>query len=178
MPRARSISLTARLAAVRLFLCDVDGILTDCSVFMDGQTEWKQFNVQDGLGLHLLQRFGVRVGWISGRSSPATDQRARDLKVDFLYQGPERKVAVAEKYLAQLDLTWAQVSYMGDDLLDLGILRRAGAAISVPNGCAEAQAQAHYVTKAVGGHGAVREVVDLILRAQKHWDNLVEEYRQ
>lgn len=171
-------TLTDRLAGVKLFLCDVDGILTDCSVFMDGNLELKQFNIQDGLGLRLLQRQGIKVGWISGRRSFATEQRARDLQVDFLRQGKESKVAVAEEILSQTGRSWDEVCFMGDDLLDLGAMWRAGLAVSVPNGIMEAREQAHYVTRAWGGHGAVREVVDLILKAQRRWESLVKEYRE
>lgn len=176
MPRLPSKSLAAKFARVKLLLCDVDGVLTDCSIFMDGRRELKQFNIQDGLGLRLLQRCGILVGWISGRPSPATAQRARDLKVDFLRQGQESKVAVVEGILAETGLAWAQVCFMGDDLLDYGPMKRAGVSVSVPAGTDEARARADYVTAARGGHGAVREVATLILKAQKKWTPLVEEY--
>lgn len=176
MPRSLSKSLVAKFARVKLFLCDVDGVLTDCSIFMDGEREMKRWNLQDGLGLRLLQRFGIRVGWVSGRPSPATEQRAKDLKVDFLRQGKERKVRVVEEILSDTGLAWSDVCFMGDDLLDYGALRRAGVAVSVPDGSDEARALADYVTAARGGQGAVREVVTLILKAQKKWEPLVEEY--
>ena len=176
MPRTSTKSLATRLARVKLFLCDVDGVLTDCAVFMNGQGETKRFDVQDGLGLRLLQRCGLRVGWISGRPSFATQQRAEDLKVDFLRQGKESKVKVVEAILAETGLTWAEVCFVGDDLLDLGAMKRAGVAVAVPNGVEEALALADYVTKAPGGHGAVREVVTMILNAQKKWDGLVKEF--
>jgi 3-deoxy-D-manno-octulosonate 8-phosphate phosphatase (KDO 8-P phosphatase) len=175
-PRVISKSLRARLARVRLFLCDVDGVLTDCSVSMDGRREMKQFDIRDGLGLRLLQRSGIRVGWISGRASPATSQRARDLQVDFLRQGKEGKVAVIERILEETGLKWDAVCFMGDDLLDLGAMRRAGVAISVPEAIEEARAQADYVTKAPGGHGAVREAATLLLRGQDRWRALVREF--
>ena len=176
MPRLSSKSLAAKLARVKLFLCDVDGVLTDGTVFMDGEGETKQFSVLDGLGLRLLQRCGIRVGWISGRPSFATTQRARDLKVDFLRQGKESKVKVVEAILAETGLTWAEVCFVGDDLLDLGAMKRAGVAVTVPNGVEEARALADCVTTARGGHGAVREVVTLVLKAQKKWEPLVKEF--
>ena len=176
MPCPSSKSLTTKFARVKLFLCDVDGVLTDCAVFMNGQSEMKRFDVQDGLGLRLLQRCGIRVGWISGRSSFATQQRAEDLQVDFLRQGKESKVKVVEAILVETGLTWAEVCFVGDDLLDLGAMKRAGVAISVPNGVEEARRLADYVTKAAGGHGAVRETLTLILKAQKKWDSLVKEF--
>jgi 3-deoxy-D-manno-octulosonate 8-phosphate phosphatase (KDO 8-P phosphatase) len=170
--------LTAKLRRVRVFLCDVDGILTNATVVMGGGVEYKVFNVQDGLGLRLLQRCGVRVGWVSARPSAATQQRADDLKLDFLHQSSSSKVGAVEDILGQAGATWAQLCYMGDDIVDLGVLKRAGAAVTVANAIPEAKAMADYVTVAEGGRGAVREVVTLILRAQGHWDRLVAEYAQ
>jgi len=170
------LALRPRLERVRLFLCDVDGVLTDCAVYMNGRRELKRFDVQDGLGLRLLQRCGIRVGWISGRPSPATTQRAADLKVDYLHQSAGSKVQAIERILSKAGLGWGQVCFVGDDLLDLGAMKRAGLAVAVPAAIPEAKALAHLVTRAPGGAGAVREVVDLILRAQGHWDALVKEY--
>lgn len=182
MPRPRSQivskALTRRLAGVRLFLCDVDGVLTDGTVTMGDDREYKRFHIQDGLGLRLLQREGIRVGWVSARPSGATAQRAADLKVDFLHQSQAGKVPAVEDILARARLTWAEVCYVGDDVVDLGPLQRAGMAVAVANAIDEAKAMAHYVTRAPGGQGAVREVVDLILRAQGHWDKLVREFSQ
>jgi 3-deoxy-D-manno-octulosonate 8-phosphate phosphatase (KDO 8-P phosphatase) len=167
-----------RLQKIRLFLCDVDGILTDSSVFMDGNVETKRFHIPDGLGLRLLQREGVKVGWISARPSLATTQRARDLKVDFLHQSDTAKVAAVEKILAETKLTWEDIVYMGDDIVDLGVLKRAGFSATVPHAIAECQKIAHYVTEAPGGDGAVREVVEMILKAQGKWDALVRHFSQ
>ncbi|MFM1770754.1 MAG: hypothetical protein RJA22_3283 [Verrucomicrobiota bacterium] len=169
-------ALSRRLAGVRLFLCDVDGVLTDGTVTMGDDREYKRFHIQDGLGLRLLQREGIRVGWVSARPSSATAQRAADLKVDFLHQDKAGKVAAVEGILAQARLDWAQVCYVGDDVVDLGPLRRAGVAVAVANAIAEARAVAHYVTRAHGGQGAVREVADLILRAQGRWERLIQEF--
>jgi 3-deoxy-D-manno-octulosonate 8-phosphate phosphatase (KDO 8-P phosphatase) len=168
--------LAAKLAGVRLFLCDVDGILTDATVVMGGGAEYKVFNVQDGLGLRLLQRCGIKVGWISARPSPATSQRAADLKVDFLHQSPGCKIVAVETLLRQAGARWEEVCYMGDDIVDLGVLKRAGVAVTVANAIPEAKALADYVTLTEGGRGAVREVVHLILRAQHQWERLVREY--
>jgi 3-deoxy-D-manno-octulosonate 8-phosphate phosphatase (KDO 8-P phosphatase) len=173
---ARARDLEARLKRVRLFLCDVDGVLTDGTVFMAGETESKQFNILDGLGLRFLQREGIKVGWVSGRASPATTQRAKDLRVDFLSQGSHQKVPEIETILGQAGVTWEQLCYVGDDVLDLGALKRAGLAVAVANAIAECQALAHYVTRNSGGRGAIREVVDLILKAQGRWAALVEGY--
>ena len=177
-PRAsrRAVPLSTRLARVKLFLCDVDGVLTSGSVFMGGGGEWKEFNIQDGLGLRLLQREGIKVGWISARPSAATAQRAADLQVDFLNQDQGPKVAHAEAILRATGLGWEAVCYVGDDVVDLGVLRRAGLAVCVANGIAEAKALAHYVTRAEGGRGAVREVGRMILEAQGRWDKIVREF--
>jgi 3-deoxy-D-manno-octulosonate 8-phosphate phosphatase (KDO 8-P phosphatase) len=176
MTTTLSRSLHARFARVRLFLCDVDGVLTDGSIFMSGSEEIKLFNIPDGLGLRLLQRSGIRVGWISNRPSPATRRRARDLKIDFLHQAQDNKVPAAEAILARAGVRWDAVCYLGDDIVDLGVLRRAGLAVSVANGLPEARALAHYVTRKAGGRGAVREVAERILKAQKKWKPLVSEY--
>jgi 3-deoxy-D-manno-octulosonate 8-phosphate phosphatase (KDO 8-P phosphatase) len=159
-----------------LLLCDVDGVLTDGSLFIGGPQEVKRFNIRDGLGLVRLRRAGLKVGWISGRSSPATIRRARELKIDFLRQEKGSKVSVVESLLAQTGFRWDEVCYVGDDIIDLGVLNRAGVAVAVANGVAEARAAADYVTRADGGHGAVREVVELILKAQNKWALIVAEY--
>lgn len=161
---------------VKLFLCDVDGVLTDASVFIGEGMEIKRFHIQDGLGLRLLQKSGIRVGWVSNRPSTATTERANELKVDFLYQDKAGKVAAVESILREAGVEWDEVCYVGDDIVDLGVLRRVGLAVSVANGIEEAKRQAHYVTKAKGGHGAVREIVTLLLRAQGKWDDLVKQY--
>lgn len=175
MPR---LSLTARLRRVQLLLCDVDGVMTDGSVFMGVEGELKQYNVPDGLGLLLLRKQGIRVGWISARPSPATRVRAKDLKIDFLMQPTDGKVPAAETLLRKLGLKWERVCYVGDDVLDLGMLKRAGTAIVPSNGVAEARSLAHHVTCARGGHGAVREVSEMILKAQKKWDAIIAEYAE
>jgi len=172
---SRSTALGAALRRVRLFLCDVDGVLTDGSVFIGGREEIKQFSIQDGLGLVKLRRAGFKVGWISSRPSPATTRRARELKIDFLRQEKGSKVSVVERLLAQTGFDWEEVCYMGDDIVDLGVLNRAGVAVAVANGVAEARAAADYITRAGGGHGAVREVVELILKAQNKWRRIVME---
>jgi 3-deoxy-D-manno-octulosonate 8-phosphate phosphatase (KDO 8-P phosphatase) len=161
---------------VRLVLCDVDGVMTDGSVFMGPGGEFKQYNVPDGLGLLLLREAGIKVGWISARPSAATELRARDLKIDFLAQPTDGKVPAAEAILRKTGLKWDQVCYVGDDVLDLGMLKRAGLAISPANGVAEARAAAHHVTRACGGHGAVREVAELILKAQNKWRAIIMHY--
>lgn len=168
-------TLRSRLRATRLLLSDVDGVMTDGSVFMGEAGEFKQWSIQDGLGLLLLRRSGIRVGWISARPSAATAVRAKDLKLDFLLEPTDGKVAATEETLRKHRLKWSEICYIGDDVLDLGMLRRAGVAIAPSNATAEARALAHHVTKCRGGHGAVREVAEMILKAQGKWEGLVAE---
>jgi 3-deoxy-D-manno-octulosonate 8-phosphate phosphatase (KDO 8-P phosphatase) len=169
-------ALSARLAKVKLFLCDVDGILTDASVFIGLEQEIKRFHIRDGLGIMMLRKEGIQVGWVSNRPSTATTLRAEELKIDFLVQDKGNKVQKVENLLAQTGFKWDEVCYMGDDVVDLGVLKRVGVAASVADAITEAKAAAHYVTQADGGHGAVREVVELILKAQNRWDRLVAEH--
>jgi len=172
-------ALRPRLKSVRIFLCDVDGILTDTSVWMGAEDELKRFNIQDGLGLRLLQKEGIKVGWVSNRPSFATSQRALDLKVDFLVQSYDGdKVTAVERILEETRCPWEQACYMGDDIVDLGVLKRCGLSVTVPHGIAEAKALSHYVTTREGGHGAVREIIDLILKAQGKWEKLVAQFAQ
>lgn len=168
--------LTSRLRRVKLLLCDVDGVLTDGSLFIGGNIEGKRFHIQDGLGLGALRKSGIRVGWISNRPSAATVRRAKELKIDFLKQERRNKVAVIEELLAQLQLTWEQVCYVGDDIVDLGPLKRAGVGIAVANAVPEVMAQAEYVTRARGGSGAVRDVCELLLKAQGFWQDILASY--
>jgi len=170
--------LTQRLQRVKLFLCDVDGILTDASVFMGGGVEYKRFNIRDGLGLRLLQKCGVKVGWISARPSDATKQRADDLKIDYVIQSMGSKLQAAEELLQAAALRWEDVCFMGDDVVDLGLMKRVGVAVAVPEGISETKAIAHYVTQASGGNGAVREVTELILKAQGKWAGLIEQFSE
>jgi 3-deoxy-D-manno-octulosonate 8-phosphate phosphatase (KDO 8-P phosphatase) len=173
MPNQATKSLHARLAKIKLFLCDVDGILTDSSVFIGLDREIKRFHIRDGLGLVFLRDHGIPVGWVSNRPSLATTLRAKELKIDFLVQAKGNKVIAVEEILAKTGLKWDQVCYMGDDIVDLGVLRRAGFAATVADAVTEAKAVSHYVTRADGGRGGVREVVELILKAQNHWKKLV-----
>lgn len=161
---------------MKLFLCDVDGVLTNGTVVLGDGKEYKTFNILDGLGLLLLKRNGIRVGWISARPSAVTRQRAEELKIDFLHQQDASKVVAVESILAQAGLGWADICFVGDDIVDLGALKRAGVAVAVANAIPEAKALADYVTVAAGGQGAVRETVRLILDAQGKWERIIREY--
>ena len=180
MPEKISSSLKKRASSIKLFLCDVDGVLTDGSIFIGGEKEFKRFNIRDGLGLVLARRAGLKVGWVSARPSLATKLRADELKIDFLVQQGDNisKTAAIEKLLAQEKLNWSEVCFVGDDIIDLGPLTRAGFSVAVGDAVAEAKAAAHYVTKNVGGRGAVREAVELILRVQGKWAEFVKKYSE
>ena len=180
MPAKISAAIRQRAARIKLFLCDVDGVLTDGSIFIGGEREFKRFNIRDGLGLVLARRAGLKIGWVSARPSPATKLRADELKIHFLVQQNDRtsKTAAIEKLLAQEKMNWNEVCFVGDDIVDLGPLKRAGFAVAVADGVAEAKAAAHLVTQAAGGHGAVREVIEMILQAQKKWAPFVGHYSE
>jgi 3-deoxy-D-manno-octulosonate 8-phosphate phosphatase (KDO 8-P phosphatase) len=168
--------LLARAARIRLLLCDVDGILTDAAVFIGAAgLEFKRFNIRDGLGITQWRRAGYKIGWISARPSSATATRAAELKIDFVIQQRESKVKVIENLLRSNVYAWDEVCFMGDDIVDLGALRLAGLAVTVPQAVGAARRQAHYVTRHAGGEGAVREVIELLLRAQGRWDKIVAE---
>ena len=180
MPKPLSSTLQKKLARIQLFLCDVDGVLTDGSIFIGGPREFKRFNIRDGLGMVLARRAGLKVGWVSARPSLATRLRATELKIDFLVEQGDRlsKTGAIEKLLAQEKLGWDAVCFVGDDIVDLGPLRRAGFSAAVADGVAEAQAEADFVTRADGGRGAVREVLEMILRAQGMWEPFVAHYSE
>jgi 3-deoxy-D-manno-octulosonate 8-phosphate phosphatase (KDO 8-P phosphatase) len=166
----------ARLVRIKLFLCDVDGILTDSSIFIGQAEETKRFHIRDGLGLVMLRKEGIKVGWVSNRPSSATAKRAEELQIDFLVQNNGKKVEAVENILASTGFKWEETSYMGDDIVDVGVLKRAGFAATVADAISEAKSVSHYVTGANGGRGGVREVVELILKAQNRWNRLVEEH--
>lgn len=176
MPVKPSPALLRKLKAVKLFLTDVDGVLTDGTVYMGGGVETKRFNIRDGLGLKFLQIHGIKVGWVSRRPSSATQQRAEDLQIDFVVQHNGGKIEGVETILRQTGLNWADVCYVGDDVVDVGVMARVNLAVAVGDGVAEAKDAADYVTKAHGGHGAIREMVEMILRAQNKWKLVVSEY--
>jgi len=152
---------------IRYLLTDIDGVLTNGMVMMsEGGEETIGFSIYDGLGLSLLKEANIPVGWISGRRSKAVIKRAADLEIEECYLGISNKIETYEKILVQHRLQDEEVAYIGDDLIDLAILRRVGLAISVPNAVDAIKSQVHWVTQKRGGEGAVREVIDLILLAQ------------
>ena len=168
-------------ARVRLLGLDVDGVLTDNGVYVGpvagAGVELKRFDIQDGLGLILLKTAGLPVVWISGRASDATALRASELRVEELLQVPgPRKAQAFGELLERRGLGWKDVAFVGDDLADLPILRRVGLPIAVANAVAEVKQVAAYVTRVAGGHGAVREVIEQLLRARGEWPGILERY--
>ena len=162
---------------VRLLILDVDGVLTTGYLDYDAQGERvKSFFVQDGLGIQLLRQMGIPIAIISGRDSKVTAARAKDLKIDFLMQGAQDKGAALKQLMIDAQVTPQQCAYMGDDVIDLPILRAVGFASSVPNGHVLAQRAAHWVSSTGGGAGAVRELAELILFAQDKLDNAYAAY--
>ncbi len=164
----------ARARALRWLLCDVDGVLTDGRVYYgaDGHA-LVGFDIKDGLGLKLLQACGLKVGVVSGRSSEALVQRARELGLDAVVMGRTDKGAALAELLAAHDAEASSVAYIGDDLPDLAILRRCGLALAPADAVPEVLAAVHRVLARPGGHGAVREAVEAILRARGEWDRAV-----
>jgi 3-deoxy-D-manno-octulosonate 8-phosphate phosphatase (KDO 8-P phosphatase) len=164
----------ADLSAIRLLLTDVDGVLTDGRIHFDGEgRELKMFHVHDGAGLVYWHRCGGLSGFVSGRFSKVVEDRARELGVHEIWLRCADKRAALDDILRRRDLAPAAVAYLGDDLMDLPVMRTVGFAVSVPNGREEVRAAAHHVTQARGGEGALREVVELLLRAQHRWDEVV-----
>jgi 3-deoxy-D-manno-octulosonate 8-phosphate phosphatase (KDO 8-P phosphatase) len=161
-----------------LLLMDVDGVLTDGHVclqtFPDGHVaEMKIFNAHDGAGLKLASIVGLRTGVISGRNARAVDQRAKEAGIEFVYQGRVEKVGAYLDALRRAEVKDDEVAYMGDDLPDLPLMVRVGLAVAVADAAPEVRQAAHYVTRARGGEGAAREVVELILKAQGKWKDAI-----
>lgn len=169
--------LTARLRQIRLLALDVDGVLTDGQLYFQADgTEIKAFNVQDGHGLKLLKRADLQVALITGRESTMVSHRAAALGIQHVFQGVEKKLPVLRELAKRLGLELEQVAYCGDDMPDIGAIRRAGIGISVPNAPTYIQKHADWVTERGGGQGAAREIADTLLRAQGHWDAVIDTY--
>jgi 3-deoxy-D-manno-octulosonate 8-phosphate phosphatase (KDO 8-P phosphatase) len=179
-----SPDVLARARKIKLFLMDVDGTLTDGGVCLISTThsgdtgdavvsEMKVFNAQDGQGLSLAHTMGIQTGFITGRSSPAVAKRAEELKVTFVYLGQAKKTEAFEECMRRAGVTEEEVAYMGDDLPDIPLARRAGLAVCVADGAPELSAICHFTTRRLAGRGTAREVIELILKAQGRWDEAV-----
>jgi 3-deoxy-D-manno-octulosonate 8-phosphate phosphatase (KDO 8-P phosphatase) len=168
-------------ARTKLLLMDVDGVLTNGRLYnvpdaAGNMVETKGFDSQDGIALQWLSWKGIKTGVISGRQSPATAERARQVKMTYVYQGHIEKIPILEEILADAKIHSNEVAYIGDDFTDVTIMHRVGLAIATANARAEVKKEAHYVTQAPGGEGAVREVVELLLRAQNRWCEILRHY--
>ena len=173
-----------RAKKIKLFLMDVDGTLTDGSVSLISTlraepgveavvTEMKTFSAQDGQGLSLAHTMGIKTGFITGRRSPAVTQRAKEMHVDYVCLGQGNKTAAFEDCMRQAGVTEEETAYLGDDLPDIKLAKRAGLGVCVADGVPELKAVCHYVANRGGGKGAAREVIELILKAQGRWEEAV-----
>jgi 3-deoxy-D-manno-octulosonate 8-phosphate phosphatase (KDO 8-P phosphatase) len=184
------LSLKARARRVQLLLMDVDGVLTDGRIYYIpfgtsksvGTTppviETKTFHSRDGFGIHFAHASGIQTGLISGRTSPIVEYRARELGIHFLRQNSREKLAPYLEILSEAHLTDEQVCYIGDDLVDLPVLVRVGLAVSVNDGHPLLRRYVHYVTREPGGHGAVRETIELLLSAQGKFKPILDHFRR
>lgn len=157
--------------SINLLILDVDGILTDGSLlFDDDGRQYRRFHIHDGLGIKLWRLMGRQTGILTSKRSPATEARARMLHIDLIEQGADDKLPGFERILAAAGATADSTAYMGDDLLDLPVLRRVGYPMTVPDAAAEVRAAARYVTQRTGGHGAVREAIEHLLGREGLWE--------
>ncbi|MGB4064917.1 MAG: HAD-IIIA family hydrolase [Azonexus sp.] len=165
------MDINARAANIKLIAFDIDGVMTDGGLhYTDDGHELKTFNVQDGLGVVLLRRAGIKVAIITGRTSNVVNCRAKDLGVEHVFHGVGDKGAVSGQLLEQLGLQWSELAFMGDDLIDLPAMTRCGLAIAPANARPVVKERAHLVTEAGGGKGAVREAIEFLLAAQGKLD--------
>lgn len=177
-PVEHHLTLQDRCTAIEMLVADVDGVLTAGGIVHgSGGMEMKQFHVRDGSGLKVWHQAGKLSALITGRNSAAVDVRAAELGIPFVVQGAAEKLAAYRGLLERTGLPAGAVCYLGDDLPDLPPMHRCGLAAAVADACAEVRAAAHYVTRAPGGRGAVREVIELILRCQGRWQRVVDELR-
>jgi 3-deoxy-D-manno-octulosonate 8-phosphate phosphatase (KDO 8-P phosphatase) len=171
----------SRAAKVKLLLMDVDGVMTNGRLYhfpdeKGNVIETKGFDSQDGIALQWLSWNGIATGVISGRESPATTERARQVKMTYVYQGHIEKVPILEEILAKSGIAPEETAYAGDDLTDIVVMRRVGLAIAPANARPEVKRAAHYVTAATGGKGAIREVAEMILQAKGLWSDILKKY--
>jgi 3-deoxy-D-manno-octulosonate 8-phosphate phosphatase (KDO 8-P phosphatase) len=173
--------IESRAARVKLLLMDVDGVLTNGQLFNlpgpDGKmVESKLFDSQDGIALQWLSWHGIQTGVISGRVSPATEERAKQVKMTYVYQGHIEKIPILEEIQKASGVAFDEIAYAGDDLTDVVVMRRVGLAIAPANARAEVKRAAHYVTAGSGGAGAIREVCEMLLKAQGKWPEILRKY--
>lgn len=171
------IDYNERARRVKMVIFDVDGVLTDGKIVIgNGGELYKSFSAQDGLGISLLNKAGVLTAIITGRDSEIVAVRARELRIDAVYQGYRDKRGAYAELKERYGLTDEQIAYVGDDLIDLPVMTQVGLACAVGNAVGEVKSAAHFVSERNGGNGAVRSVVELILRARGEWEGIVKDY--
>ena len=171
------MKLDLRMQSIELILSDVDGVMTDGGITYDNQgIETKTFHVRDGMGIKLWQKTGHRFGVITARSSHIVKLRMEELGVDYIRQGSEQKLTAARQIITQLELQPDNVCYIGDDLTDVALMKSVGMSASVADAAEDVKKMADYVTKSAGGTGAIRELIEMILKSQKRWNELLQGY--
>lgn len=163
--------------AVKAIIFDVDGVLTDGSIVYGPEGEWKRFHVQDGHGIKLASRAGLKIGFLTGRSSPAVTRRAEELGVDAFADGIRDKGSCLVKMLETLGVSAEETCYVGDDVVDLPALRMVGMPVAVANAVAEVKDASVWITERSGGLGAAREVIEAILKAKQLWESVMQRYQ-
>ena len=172
-----SEDVLTRARRIKLLLMDCDGVLTDGRIWLtEDYDEQKGFHVRDGQGISLMHRAGLRTGIISGRKSTAVERRAHDLKITYVHQFAKDKIKALDEIIGAAGVSLEECAFIGDDLADIRVLRRVGLAAAVADAVEETRQAAHYVAKMKGGYGAVREICELILKAQGRWDELLKSF--
>ncbi len=173
------VTVQAKAARIKVILFDVDGVLTDGKVLVHANgTESKEFNIRDGIAMVWAQRAGLRVGFLSARTSATTPHRAAQLGVTLVYHGVSSKIETFERILNDLAVRDEEVAYMGDDIVDLAVLDRAGLSAAPADAVDEVRGRVDFVARSKGGQGAARELIEMILRAQQAWDAIVAAYAE
>jgi 3-deoxy-D-manno-octulosonate 8-phosphate phosphatase (KDO 8-P phosphatase) len=182
---AATLTPEDRARRIKVLLYDVDGVLTNGDITIipplggnpeTRATEVKSFSAHDGMGIGIARLAGLSIGWVTKRNSQVVDLRARDLKIDHVYQGQSNKVDALNKIMAAESCTLDEIAYVGDDIIDLPVMRKVGFAIAVANARPQAKAAAHYITPNPGGQGAGRDAIDFILNAKGILDQTIEQY--
>ncbi len=173
-----SPELEEKIKKIKILILDVDGVLTDGRIFIDENgLEIKAFDVKDGHGIRMAQRVGLKIAFLSGRVSKTVIKRAEELGIVDVLQGVFFKLEGYEALRVKYQLEPEEIAYVGDDVVDIPVLKRVGFSVAVPDAVPEVKEVVHYITRLPGGRGAVREVIDLILKIQGHWNNTMERYR-
>ncbi|MDD5654441.1 MAG: HAD-IIIA family hydrolase [Candidatus Omnitrophica bacterium] len=170
-------SIVAKAKKIKLLLLDVDGVLTDGRIVYDSKgRDSKFFDVHDGMGVYLLHKAGLKIALVTAKGSPAIKPRARDMRVDEVFADVSPKTAVLEKLFKKYKVTAEEICFAGDDLVDLCLMKKVGFSIAVFNACPEIKLSADYITLREGGRGAVREIAELLLKAQNKWNEVLKPY--